>query len=167
MDQDPKKYGRANLAEINLLESAKFDFFGGLPPPAHLGKTESPISILPVWTMRLAEPMPPPALVLTFRLRPGTTPSAVTFDLFAAYAVLNRCEISLGGGGLAPNETQSDLTQANGVVRLVLSATEPAGAASRLAKLVEAIKGADFAMRMDILVGRSFERCEAEMRSAA
>jgi hypothetical protein len=165
MEPNPNAYGRTSLGSINALPPAEFDFLDGRAPLPALGKTEVPINVLPAWAIDMNDRATSPILVLTFRLRPGANPSAVTFDLFTAYAILDRYEISLGG--LAPNETQSDLTASNGVVRLVLSATEPAGAASRFARLADVVNGANPAIHRDAIAGRSFEQCEAEIRMAA
>ena len=146
------------------------DFLDGRPLPPGLGQTETPVNILPTCEIDMGEPLPAgPALALTFRHRTGAEPAAVTLDLLAAYAAPNRFEISLGGSGLAPNEAGTDLTAANGVVRLVLRATEPAGAADRVARLAAAVNGAppDPALPAAGTVGRSFVACEAEPRAAA
>ena len=122
-----KIFGHTGPAAIELLEPAVFD----VSDQSELfGKTESPINVLPNWAIDMNDSPSSHVLVLTFRLRPNAIPSAVTFDLFAVYAVLNRYELNLGGSGLIPNETQSDLATANGIVRLVLSATEPDGASA-------------------------------------
>jgi hypothetical protein len=167
MDSKPTNYGRTSLAAIELLEPAVFDLLDDRASQPSLGKTETPTNVLPAWAIDMNDPATSPALVLTFQVRPGVNPSAVTFDLFAAYALLDRYEISLGGGGLAPNETESDITTSNRVVRLVLSATEQAGAASRLARLADVVNGANQAIRWGAIADRSFERSEAEIRIAA
>ena len=130
-------------------------------------KPKAPIKVLHTWSIDMVDPATSVVLVLTFQLRPGVNPSTATFDLFSAYSVLDRYEISLGGGGLAPNESQSDLSASNGIVRLVLSTTEQAGSASRLEKLADVVNGSNHDMRWDAIAGRSFERSQAEIRIAA
>jgi hypothetical protein len=167
MNPNPNNYGRTSVAAIKLLEPAVFDLHDGQASQSSLGKTEGPINVLPTWTIDMNDPATPHVLVLTFRLRPGAHLSAITFDLFTAYAVLDRYDISLGGGGLVPNEAQSDLTASNGIVRLVLSTTKEAGAANRLARLADVVNGTNQVIRWDAIAGRSFERSEAEIRIAA
>jgi hypothetical protein len=81
--------------------------------------------------------------------------------------VLDRYEISLGGMGLTPNEAESDLAATNGMLKLVLTATQSAGAASRLARLAAAVNESDTPLQRDTLAGRSFAECKAEVRIAA
>lgn len=165
MNPDPKKYGRAEIAPVNMLEPITFDFFDGQPLPPGLGQTETPVNVLPEWTIDMGEPAATPALDVTFQVRPGADLELVTFDLFAAYAALNRYEISLGGSGLTPDEKRSALKAAEGVVRLVLTpsnASDPAGTATRLA----AVAGLVNRNERPFLLERSFVACAADVCAA-
>lgn len=166
MHPDPKKYGRTEIAPINVLEPVEVDFSAGPPMPPKLGQTEAPVNILPVLEIDLSEPAP--ALALTFRLRPGVSPAAVAVDLFAVWKALNEYELSVGGSGLKPGEARDEQTAGGTVIRLVLTPADPVGAADRLAQLAAAVNGAtDPAALNGVLTGRSFEKCEAELRTAA
>jgi hypothetical protein len=168
MNPDSIDPGRSTVEPINLLEAAAFDFLDGNSPPPQLGKTEVPVNVLPMWTLGTNEEASlSPALILTFRLRPAVNASTATFDLFGAFAVLDRYEISLGGMGLTPDESESDLMPTNGMLKLVLTATQSAGAASRLARLAAAVNESDTTLQRDKLAGRSFTECKAEVRTAA
>lgn len=154
--------GRTEVEPIRLLEVADFDFFDGGPVAANLGRTEVPVQLLPECAFDGAEPSP--VLVLRLDVRPGADPVAVTFDLFAAYAALNRYEMSLGGSGLTPDEAGSDLSASGGAVRLALRATATGGAAERLAKVVAAVNGAVFESAR---ANRSFGDWKAALQTAA
>lgn len=167
MNPEPKELGHTTPVPINLLESAEFDFFDGTPRPTRLGKTEAPLNLLSAWALDAAEKaVPTPALILTFQLRTTTNTAAATLDLFTVFAVLNRYEISLGGAGLLPNETKSDLTASNGTLRLALTPTDAGGAIERLRKLAAAVNQPDTVLRRDTLANRSFEQCRAEVQAA-
>jgi hypothetical protein len=56
MDTLPNKNGLTEIATINLLEPAAFDFHDGQPPPPNLGKTDVPINVLPGWAVDGGEP---------------------------------------------------------------------------------------------------------------
>lgn len=165
MNPEFPKYGRTEDASTRLLEPADFDFFDGAPPPENLGRTGTPVNILSSWPLDGADPVASPALVLTFHLRQHATPSAVTFDLFAAYSMLNRYEISLGGKGLVADETRSDLA-AGETIRLVLLATESVGSADRLGRLAAVVNGQDASVINGHFGERSFGGCEAAVCAA-
>lgn len=167
MTPDPEKYGRTEIAPIHMLEPAAFDFFDGQPPPPGLGQTETPVNILPAFEIDMGEPATTPTLVLTFKLRPDATAATIGADLVRAWRVLSDYERSLNGYGLNPGEASDERTPDGDVIRWVLTAANPAGAANRLAKLAEAVNTADPAVPKDALAGRSFDACRAELRTAA
>lgn len=166
MNPELPKYGRTEDTSTRLLEPADFDFFDGSPPPADLGRTGVPVNVLSSWLLDGADPVASPALVLTLHLRRNAIPAAVTFDLFAAFSVLNRYEISLGGKGLVADETRSDLAASGETIRLVLLATESVGSADRLRRLAAVINGQDASVINGHFGERSFGGCEAAVCAA-
>lgn len=167
MNRETPQYGRTESPQTRLLESVELDFSDGESPGPNLGRTGTPINIFADWFLDGTEPAAAPTLVLTFRLRPGANPSAVTFDLFAAFAGLNRYEISLGGRGLVPDEARSDLAPTGDMLRLALTATEPAGSVDRLAQLAAVVNGREASTISGTFVTRSFGSCEAALHAAA
>lgn len=162
MSTEPAR-GQTEAEPIRLLEAAEFDFFDGAEPPAGLGRTDTPVRLLSECVCDGADPVP--VLVLRLDVRPGADPAAVAFDALAAYAALNRYEISLGGSGLTPDESLSDLSASDGAVRLGLRAAG-AGAAERLARVVAAVNAADAALTSAGLA-RSFGEWKAALQTAA
>ncbi len=168
MTPDFKTNGRTEIASINMLNPVEVDFAAGISVPPNLGETEAPVNILPTVELDLLEATAAPVLVLTLKLRPDATPAGAAVDLFMVWKALNAYEVRLNGAGLNPGEASDERTADGTVIRLVLSATEPLGATERLAKLTEVVNGAmDAAIPNDLLTGRSFEGCGAELRTAA
>lgn len=160
-----EKYGRTEIAPINLLPPMECEFYYGGPAPPGLGRTETPINVLPEWVVHMPEPTP--ALTLTLRLRPDATAAGVAVDLFGVWRALDGYERSLRGGGLSPGEARDEQTADGTVIRYVLTAVNPVGAADRLARLAEAVNaGADPAVPREVLTGRSFAACGVEASAA-
>lgn len=167
MNPDPNKHGRTEIGPIHVLGPFEIDFSAGQALPPDLGQTETPVNILPAFEIDMSQPVEDPKLVLTFKLRPDATAATVGADLVRAWRALSDYERSLNGYGLNPGEASDERTPDGDVIRWVLTAANPAGAANRLAKLAEAVNTADPAVPKDALAGRSFGACRAELRTAA
>lgn len=137
-----RKYGQTEFEPVHILQPAVFDFFDGRPLPPGLGQTEMPVTILPAWEIDMSEAVVAPLLALTLHLHPEATPGAVAVDLFRVWKVLNEYELSLGGAGLNPGEPRDEQTADGTVIRLVLTCSEPTGAAGRLTKLAAVVNDA-------------------------
>src|SRR4051812_38179015 len=109
-------HGQTEVASTHVFAPVEIDYAGGKPLAENLGQTETPVHVFAVSAIELSAAADAPALAVRFSLRHGVDPSAVSFDLMAAFADLNRLEVSLGGQGLKPDEGRSDLSGAGGVV---------------------------------------------------
>ena len=118
-----------------------------------------PTNVLPETVVNLAPPPTEPALNMTFFIRHGVASTAVAFDLMTAFADLNRLEVSLGGQGLKTDESRSELSPTNGVVRLVLLSACQTGAADRLKAVAQAVNSRE----QSTIPTRSFLSCEADV----
>jgi hypothetical protein len=153
---------------VNILPQVTFDMTGGQPVDPNMTRLEPvPMNVLPEVTYSMTEPAP--ALVLTLKLRPDATPAAVAVDVLLLHKALNEYELSLGGSGLVPDERRSGPTDDGKGVRVMLAATKADGAPGRLGRLAAAVNGSggEMALPDGGLIGRSFEKCEAEVRTAA
>ena len=159
-------YVTVPVAPTGLLASESFvEVIYELPPVqerrrSQLGQTEfAPVNILPAWEIDMSLRA---GLKLTFRVTAGATAEAIAADLKAVHDRLNEYEISLGGKGLEHAARQPEPTATDRVIRWVLEATEPTGAADRLGQLVAALTPLD-AVPSGLVAGRSLAGCVAEL----
>lgn len=152
---------------VNVLPELVFDLSEGQPQPLALGKTDTPVHLLPELACELVRPEQVPVLQLSLSLRPGALPAEVALDVLRLYAALNRLERSYRGAGLNPDDAAWERAAAGTTMRINLKPADPAGAGDRLAKLVRTINStADNSA--DVMRYPSIERCEAQViRTAA
>ena len=145
---------------MNILPEWTFDVSEVQPLPPGLGKTETPVHVLPEFTENLPLAAPIPVLQLLLFLQPGAKAADVASDLVRLWKAINDLELSYQGAGLTPG----DATSIDGAVRLIFQPTDPAGAAERLARLVSTINmTANNAAAAESLILQlaTIERCEA------
>jgi len=159
MDPDGK-LGKTAAAPVHVLDPVEFDFAQGQPLAPGLGKTHVPVHPLPELTGEL---VPPPAVTVTFWVRPDATPAAVGADLFAAWKALDEYDRDRQGAGLRPGEVRSERTADGEVIRLILAVTGP-GAGERLTRLRDAVNGAPGTESP--WAGQSFLKWAAEFTAA-
>lgn len=124
--------------------------------PAGLGKTHTPVRVLPELAGEL---VPPPEVMLTLWVRPDATPGAVGADLFAVWKALDEFDRDQKGAGLRPGDVRSEKTAEGEVIRMALLVAGT-GAAERLIRLRDAVNGA--AGANGPWAGRSFLKWAAE-----
>jgi hypothetical protein len=117
-------------------------------PAANLGRTDTPVNVLPSLAFDMQPQTPPPSLALTVRVRRDAQALDVAFDLCRLFATINQLEVKLGGAGLMLHEGFLQ-EQANGRKRAVpteqinaavlLVPTEANDAAGRLARVIDAL----------------------------
>src|SRR5436305_2031607 len=129
-----RKYGKAELGPINILPELTWDMFEGKPIPPGLGKTETPVTVLPEMACDFASEDTTPVLQLSVCLRPEAIPVQIALDLFRLYAAVHQLELSLGGRGLIPSG-HANGTPAGTSLSVTFKPTDPTGAADRLASL--------------------------------
>jgi hypothetical protein len=104
-----------------------------------------------------------PSLLLTLRVRPGASAADAGADVIRVWKVLSDYDRTLRGRGLTTGGAVDD----GDLIRLTLTPVDPAGAADRLAKLAAAVNDGDPAVPREVLTGRSFVACRAELPPAA
>lgn len=153
-----EKYSRAVPVRVHHLPEVSFDMTtpkGDGPSPSRAVPVR--VHHLPEVSFDMTAPPVTPAVALTFRLRADASPAAVGVDLASIWKVLTGYELSL-------REAREEQSTAGTLIRLVLTPTNAAGAADRLAKLVAAVNdAADPALPAALFTGRSFDRCEAAL----
>jgi hypothetical protein len=158
---DPNgKLGKTAAAPVHVLDPVEFDFSQSQPLPPVLGKTHTPVHVLPELT---GEFVPPPAVTVTLWVRPDATPATVGADLFAVWKALDEYDRDRQGAGLRPGEVQSERTADGEVIRLVLAVAGP-GAVERLTRLRDAVNGTP--TTGSPWAGRSFVKWAAESTAA-
>jgi hypothetical protein len=163
-----RKYGRAVAVSAALLPELVFDLSAGGTSAVPIGKTETPVNILPelVFDPHAAEPAP--ALQLSVFVRPQATPGEVALDLFRFVEAVNQLDLTFRGTGLTPDDALCEAAPTGERMRIVLRPRGPEGAADRLAQLAEAINGGKHpAVPLQGPNYRSIERCEAKVLPAA
>jgi hypothetical protein len=142
MSADPN-HGQTVPAPVNVLPAQVFDLSEGCSVLPDMGKTGVPVNVLPALEFDLGSRQLASALQLTVHVRGEVPPGELALDLFRLYAAVHQLEVSYHGGGLVLDDSRCDASPTNGVVRVTFIPTEPNGAEERLAKLVDALQGAE------------------------
>jgi hypothetical protein len=153
---------RAVPVPMHVLPEVVCDMTGGRGVDPDMNRAVPvPTAILPEAVFAMPQPA---VLTVTLSLKPGADVGHAIVDGATLIEALSRYERELGGQGLHP--VPSEPTEPDRV-RIVLNPAAPNGAADRLAKLAAAINQGDPAVPREVLTGRSFVACTAELPPAA
>jgi hypothetical protein len=162
MTFDPKNLGRAVPVPVHHFPAVEFDMTAGRGvDPGMARAVPVPVHHFPAVEFDMTAGVP--SLALTLRRRPDADPAFVEADVRAVWDAVNAFDRSLGGMGLAP----VNVVEGGDVIRLTFTPADPAGAADRLAKLAAAVNEGHPAVPREVLTGRSFLACTAELPPAA
>src|SRR5262249_7430716 len=133
---EPKRnFGKAEAAAVQVLPDLAIDFAESNPLPSLLGKTDTPVHLLPELAFDLQSL---PALCVTVHVRAEATPTQIGYDLYRLYVALNQLDLSLNGTGLTPDEPTA-LSSSNGSCTVTFRPNRPEGAAQRFTQIADLI----------------------------
>src|SRR5438876_882511 len=96
------KFGRAVPQRATILPELALDMLDGKAVPPGLGKTHTPVTVLPPLPFDMLAEQATPILQLTVTFRADVTAAQIGRDYHRLYVLLNEQDLAYGGRGLRP-----------------------------------------------------------------